>query len=89
MKKQRLTITLLHATLTTATLTHDANAATTPASPTIKIGNQTKNTIGTVVDLNQGDIACYLTLKDDAGKQFDESADFELCNKKNIRIAFF
>lgn len=67
------------------TLTAFAHAAAAPAAPTVRIGNQTKNTIGTVVDVNQGDIACYLTLKDDAGKEFQESADFELCTTKPLR----
>lgn len=52
---------------------------------TITIGGQIKNTIGTVVDANQGDVACYLTLKDDAGKSFDESADFDLCTTNRLR----
>lgn len=51
--------------------------AATP--PTLTVGNQTKNVLGTIVNVNQGDISCYLTLKDDAGKQFQESASFDLC----------
>ena len=64
------------------TLASFCHAATVPAAPTVKIGNQVKNTVGTVIDLNQGDIACYMILKDDTGKEFNESAVFELCNKR-------
>lgn len=53
------------------------------ALPTVKIGNQVKNAVATVIDLNQGDISCYLRLKDDAGREFSESAIFELCNMKS------
>lgn len=49
------------------------------SAPTLRIGNQTKNAVGTILDVNQGDISCYLTLKDDAGKSFEESASFDLC----------
>jgi hypothetical protein len=49
---------------------------------TILIGGQNKTTIGTVVGATQGDIACYLTLKDDAGKEFQEPAAFDLCDDK-------
>jgi hypothetical protein len=59
-----------------------AQAASPPVSPTISIGNQIKNTVGTVVNLEPGDIACYMTLKNDTGKEFNERADFALCDKK-------
>lgn len=50
--------------------------------PTVKIGQVTKKTVGTVTATNSGDIACYLTLKDDRGAVFEEMADFEICDQK-------
>lgn len=50
--------------------------------PTVKIGQATKKTVGTVTATNSGDIACYLTLKDDRGVVFEEMADFEICDQK-------
>ncbi|MDX2220751.1 MAG: hypothetical protein SF172_17155 [Burkholderiales bacterium] len=48
-------------------------------SATVKVGKETKNAFGTVVDMNTGDIACYIGFKDDKGVDFFESADFEFC----------
>lgn len=50
--------------------------------PTVKVGQATKKTVGTVTATNSGDIACYLTLKDDRGVVFEEMADFEICDQK-------
>ncbi len=50
--------------------------------PTVKVGQATKKTVGTVTATNSGDVACYLTLKDDRGAVFEEMADFEICNQK-------
>ncbi|CAN0407682.1 unnamed protein product, partial [Phaeothamnion confervicola] len=50
--------------------------------PTVRIGQATKKTVGTVTATNSGDVACYLTLKDDRGTVFEEMADFEICNQK-------
>ncbi len=50
--------------------------------PTVKIGQTTKKTVGTVTATNSGDVACYLTLKDDRGAVFEEMADFEICDQK-------
>lgn len=50
--------------------------------PTVKIGQATKKTVGTVTATNSGDIACYLTLKDDRGAVFEEMAEFEICDQK-------
>jgi hypothetical protein len=50
--------------------------------PTIKIGQATKKTVGTVTATNSGDVACYLTLKDDRGVVFEEMAKFEICDQK-------
>lgn len=50
--------------------------------PTVRIGQATKKTVGTVTVTNSGDVACYLTLKDDRGVVFEEMADFEICRQK-------
>ena len=46
---------------------------------TVKVGQETKKITGTVIALNSGDVACYLTLKDGQGVEFKEMADFEIC----------
>ncbi len=50
-------------------------------SGTIKIGDVAKRTSGTIVAMNIGDVACYLTLKDERGAVFEEMATFEICEK--------
>ena len=57
-------------------------AVTAQDVPTVKVGQATKKTIGTVTATNSGDVACYLTLKDDRGAEFKEMADFEICDQK-------
>lgn len=74
MKKIQIKQLLTISSLTLFTL--GAQAAT------ITIGGQAKNTTGTLLTVNQGDISCYLELRDDAGKVFHESGSFELCNNK-------
>lgn len=49
------------------------------AQDTVAVGGATKRAFGTPTALQNGDIACYVTLKDDRGATFNESADFELC----------
>ena len=76
---------LIAGTVSTVTLlcaTSLVQAASPAPSQTVTIGNQTKNTVGTIVDINQGDISCYLKLRDDAGKLFEESVSFDLCHNK-------
>lgn len=63
-------------TLNLAMASHFVQAATT------SVGGQTKNKVGTIVEVAQGDISCYLTFKDDTGKTFRESASFDLCEDK-------
>jgi hypothetical protein len=50
-------------------------------SGTVKIGEATKRTSGTLTAMNIGDVACYLTLKDERGAVFEEMATFEICEK--------
>jgi hypothetical protein len=45
----------------------------------VTLGGQSKKTSGTLVKMENGDIACYLHLKDDRGAPFVELGDFELC----------
>jgi hypothetical protein len=63
-------------------------AGTLPAfaqSPgTVKIGKETKKTSGTLTELQAGDVACYLTLKDDRGAEFSELGDFAICEKTSL-----
>lgn len=58
---------------------------------TVKVGTQAKNAFGTITAMQNGDIACYLTLKDDSGKVFKEMADFAICQQQatllNKRVA--
>lgn len=49
---------------------------------TVKVGQEIKKTSGVVVRLENGDAACYMTLKDDRGAEFTESAAFEICSQK-------
>ena len=45
---------------------------------------QDKKTTGTITAMQAGDIACYLTLRDDAGAPFREMADFEICEQRGL-----
>lgn len=58
--------------------------AAEPAPPpsVVKIGNENKRTVGTVVDTDTGDLACYLTLKDGKGSEFIEAGKAEFCTQK-------
>lgn len=49
------------------------------AQDTVTVGGQTKRAFGTPTAFENGDIACYLTLKDDRSATFREMADFDLC----------
>lgn len=63
-------------------------AGTLPAfaqSPgTVKIGKETKKTVGVLTELQAGDVACHLTLKDDRGTEFSELGDFSICEKTSL-----
>ncbi len=58
-------------------------AAHAQSLATIKIGGFTKKTSGIVTRIEDGDAGCYVTFKDDAGGEFDEVADFAVCEKKS------
>jgi len=55
--------------------------------PTVKIGQVTKKTVGTVTATSSGDVACYITLKDDRGAVFEEMAAFEICQQPRLRLS--
>lgn len=56
-------------------------AQSTAAPDTVVVAGVTKRTVGTVTDIQSGDTACHLALKDDKGRAFQEMADFSLCEK--------
>ncbi|MFM2450901.1 MAG: hypothetical protein RIS44_3351 [Pseudomonadota bacterium] len=58
-----------------------ASFGQTTAPSTVKVGNISKQAVGTVTDISDGDLGCYLSLKDDQGKAFKELADFAICEK--------
>lgn len=49
---------------------------------TVMIGKVSKKSIGTITSMNSGDVACYVTLKDDKGVKFEEMADFDICERE-------
>jgi hypothetical protein len=49
---------------------------------TVQVGKESKKTSGVLVSAEAGDVACYLTLKDDKGVEFRELADFDICEKQ-------
>jgi hypothetical protein len=51
----------------------------------IKVGEFSKPAFGTLRNATAGDLACYLEMKDDRGVVFEEMADFDLCEIKNMR----
>lgn len=50
----------------------------------IKVGAFSKRAYGTLRSASGGDRACYLSMKDDRGVNFEEMADFDFCETKNI-----
>ncbi|MEA2162269.1 MAG: hypothetical protein QOK37_396 [Thermoanaerobaculia bacterium] len=77
-------MTKLHCTIFAYSLATLPLFAATPATDTVKIGKETKKTVGTLTKAVNGDVACYLTLKDDRGVVFDEMADFSICEKPKL-----
>jgi hypothetical protein len=45
----------------------------------VKVGDQLKRYIATVTELQNGDRACYVVMKDPAGKEFTELGTFDIC----------
>ncbi|MEO8102810.1 MAG: hypothetical protein ABI790_09800 [Betaproteobacteria bacterium] len=49
---------------------------------TVKVGNEVKDAIGLVKHLENGDVACYITLENGQGREFMELARFDICFQK-------
>lgn len=43
-----------------------------------------KPAVATIVEMNAGDVACYVTLRDERGGKLEEMAAFEVCEKKSL-----
>jgi hypothetical protein len=69
-----------------ATFVSVSGAQTPAASNTVKVGKYAKVATGTVAEINSGDAACYITIKDEKGQIFDESGDFSLCEKPKLYL---
>jgi hypothetical protein len=54
------------------------------AQDTVRINGQIKKTTGVVTSLEAGDVACYISLRDDRGKEFQELAEFEICEMDGL-----
>ena len=52
----------------------------------VKVGNELKQTLGKVTDIDKGDNGCYLTLKSETGGELIELGKFELCRQKATLI---
>jgi hypothetical protein len=59
-----------------------AHSAFAQEPATVKIGNEVKKTVGVVKQLDNGDIACYLVMNDEKGREFTELGDFDICSQK-------
>ncbi|WP_421996713.1 hypothetical protein [Reyranella sp.] len=59
-------------------------AAAAQDGGTVRIGQETKRTVGTITAMTAGDVACHLTLKDDRGARFEELADFDICEQRGL-----
>jgi hypothetical protein len=71
----------------------ESACAATAVPDRVKIGNETKNASGVLIGLQSGDVACYLTLKDQKGQEFTELAIFEICEMtqlvgKRVRMSY-
>ncbi len=57
-------------------------AKTGPGPGTVVVAGQVKNAAGTILRMENGDIACHLHLKDERGAEFTELGDFDLCTQE-------
>ena len=55
-----------------------------PKAGEIMIQGAVKQTQGTIIRRDNGDAACYVTLKDTDGLEFHEMADFSVCEQKGL-----
>lgn len=58
--------------------------AAAPGSVTVNV--ESKRASGTLLAMQNGDIACMLTLRDERGIEFTEPADFDICAQKPALI---
>ena len=64
------------------------------AGDTVTIDGQTKQVQGTITDLQSGDVACYLLMKDATGAEFTEMGDYSICDSapgligKTVRLRY-
>jgi hypothetical protein len=79
MKLSRLTpsIFLLLSVLPSSVLC--AQTQKSVAANLVKVGNETKRSSGQVKELQNGDASCVMVMTDERGKEFIESADFDIC----------
>lgn len=61
-----------------------AGVVSAPSADTVVVGRETKKTVGVVTGLEAGDVACYVSLKDDRGVVFQEMADFSICEQESL-----
>jgi len=74
---------IVGSTFTAAEGQTQTRAAAAPIeADTVKVGKTARRTRGLVKELSQGDMACYMTLADAAGREFTEFADFEICSQE-------
>ena len=46
----------------------------------VKVGDQMKRSTGTVLQLQNGDRACYMVMRDNRSTEFTELASFDFCS---------
>ncbi len=84
--------TLLCAQTPPATPPTGEAAPTAPAAPVkvprpgvVKIGDELKETLGRITDLDKGDNGCFLILRNDRNGEIIELGKMEFCNQKQLK----
>ena len=72
---------LLRATVVAA-LPPWSTLASVQEPTTVTIGGVARKAIGTITGMTAGDVACYVSLRDDRGAAFEEMADFGICERE-------
>lgn len=80
----RLSNNLFYPALWALGLLGIASVSHAQSAGTVVVGKETKRTVGTVTGLDAGDVACYLSLKDEEGRRFEELADFSICEQTTL-----
>ncbi len=67
-------------------------AAPAPAAPAkvprpgvVKIGDEMKETLGRITDLDKGDNGCFLILRNDRNSEIIELGKMEFCSQKQLK----